>query len=268
MKHAKRLRWAAVFAAVVVFGMATPATATSPAKPTVPDVSVDQDRDELSESDKEFIEFVESHPGEYAAQDQLAQELFGSRLYVQFEGLEREVTGERASVIVDDTKTMGGLPPDIFAASISRSSISSGMWVGGHTTFRSDWAGQAAPYDVGSLQFSAPSCVTLNSHAIATSPRSSLGFLSDANVGAKSPIWKVNDYMSGFVMQAKNITASVVLKKSGCSGSQSISSAWRYEANQSGSLSSISAGFGFLSISYSGSTLSVQKSSSVMNFSF
>ena len=95
-----------------------------------------------------------------------------------------------------------------------------------------------------------------------------MGFLSDANVGAKAPIWKVNDFMSGFVMQAKNITASVVLKKSGCSGSQSVQSAWRYEANQSGTLSSISAGFGILSVSYSGSTLSVQKSSSVMNFSF
>lgn len=260
MQVSTKRRWITVAVAFATLAVASPVAAAQPVT------------GDLSAKDSHFIEFVETHPGEFAAQDQLAQKLFGSRLYVQFEGMEREVTGAKASAMVDSAgtmaSTMGDLPYDIFTNYISRSQISAGMWVGGSTTFRSDWAGQADPYDVGSLQFSAPSCITLNSHAIATSPHTNLGFLSDANVGAKSPIWKVHDFMNGFVMQAKNITASVILKKVGCSGVQSISSAWRYEANQSGSLSSISAAFGFLSVSYSGSTLSVQKSSSVMNFTY
>lgn len=232
----------------------------------------------LSPSDQQFIEFVEANPGDYAAHDRLAQKLFGSRVYVKFEGAKKEVTGDVASRLIAQSQTsevaplgdvgIASLPIDTFTPTISRSAISSGMWVAGHTTFRNDWAGQASPHDVGSLQFSAPGCVVLANHAIATSPLGGLGYLHSANVTAKSPVWRINDHMNGFVMQAKNVTASVVLQKSGCSGSQSISAAWRYEANQVGSITSISASFGSLSIGYSGSPLKIQKSSSVLNFTF
>lgn len=239
-------------------------------------------KDELTAKDRAFLSYVQAHPEDYAGQDSLAQKLFGSRVYVSFDG-EAEVTGDIASRKIQEANRTaagdilalapaGSLPTDIFTISISRSAISSGMWVGGHTNFRSDWAGQAAPHDVGTLQFQTPACVTLNNHSITTSAGNgaitNLGYLYDAKVTAKSPVFKVNDYMNGFVMQAKNVTASVVLKKSGCSGAQLISAAWKYEANQGGSIGTISAGWGFLSISYGGSTLKLQKSSSVINFSY
>lgn len=271
----KRGTVAFVVMALIVMGPVSASASSDSATPT---------DSALSAKDRVFIHFAETHPGDYAAQDRLAQQLFGNRLYVQFEGLGEEVTGIQASEMIaaaqasphanpkanagGEISTLSSLPVDVFSVSISRTSITAGMWVAGHTAFRSDWAGQADPHDVGTLQFSAPSCITLNSHAIATSPKVGLGYLYDAKVSQKTPIWKVNDYMNAFVMQAKNITASVVLKKVSCAGSQSISAAWRYEANQSGSISSISASFGSLNVGYTGAPLTLQKSSSVMNFPY
>lgn len=239
--------------------------AESNARPALPDI------------DRQFIEYAQANPEDYAGIDALSQKLFGTRYYVLLPGEKEEVTGKQAAAkkafidrTSDDKYGILSLPVDTFGITVARSTVSTGVYVTGSVTFKSTYAGQEAPHDVASLQFAAPSCITLSNHGIGTSSTSgattNVGYLSDANVANKAPIWRINDHTVGFSNQAHRSSAYVLLRKSGCSGSQSISAAHRYEHNKNGSLASISASWGRLSLGYSGSPQTLQKSSSVMNF--
>ena len=232
--------------------------------------------DALPAKDAQFIEFAQAHSDDPAVIDRLSQKLFGTRYYVVLDGETIQRTGTDAAKVIREREAtpvitpLADLPSDTFTITIGQSAISSGVYVTGSVIFKSTYAGQAAPADVASLQFSAPACITLNNHQINTynqaGTSTNLGYLYNANVASKSPIWKINDSTSGFSNQAHRSAAYVLLQRNSCSGSQPISAAYRYEHNQGGSLGSISANFGFLSIGYSGAVFKIQKSSSVLNF--
>ncbi|WP_141658781.1 hypothetical protein [Carbonactinospora thermoautotrophica] len=85
-----------------------------------------------------------------------------------------------------------------------------------------------------------------------------LGYLKSSNLNNKAPIFGVRDHEVGFVSQADHGYMGVTLSKT-CRGAREVAAAFDYEANQGGSVMSVSAGWGGLSVSYSNQGLTLQK---------
>jgi hypothetical protein len=227
-------------------------------------------------TDQTLIEFIQANPHDFEAIDNLSLAINGEHYWVKLPNFSQELTGTEAARLLatapPDRSSRGLLPSDTFAVSIGRASVSNGFYVTGSVIFKATYAGQAAPLDYSSMQFNIPSCMYISGHTIATYSGSggstNLGYLSDANIANDAPIWRIEDKVSGFVNLAHRSSASVLLTKSGCSGSNTVQAAYRYEHNQSGAISSIGATFGFLTLTYSNTPMRLQKSSSVMTWNW
>lgn len=225
---------------------------------------------------QELIEIIESNPTDYAGIDMISRELTGQHYWVKLPGLAGEVTGTEATNILATTNNQktprANLPIDTFSIAIGRATVASGVYVTGSVIFKSTYAGQAAPFDYSSLQFNIPDCMSLTGHSIktysGTGALTGLGFLSNANLANDAPIWRIDDKVSGFTNLAHRSAASVLVSKSGCSGASTVQAAYIYEHNQVGTVSSVSASFGILSLVYSNTPLKLKKSSSVMTWNW
>lgn len=227
-------------------------------------------------NDEKLIEFIQSHPGEFAAIDKMSLELLGENYWVKLPDLPTEVTGTEAEAQIDSRIPIrisrATLPIDTFSVTVGRATVAAGIYITGSVIFKSTYVGQAEPDDIGSLQFAVPGCMALNNHTVRTysanGSSTGLGYLSNPNLANDAPIWRISDRTSGFVNQAHRSTVSVLLTRSGCSGSKTVQTAFVYEHNQSGVIQSIGSSFGLLSITYSVPTYKLKKSSSVMTFTW
>lgn len=227
-------------------------------------------------SDQKIIEFIQNHPGEFEAIDRMSLALFGENYWVKLPDLPTEVTGTQAEAHIESLPsgraTRAALPLDTFVVTVGRASVSGGIYVTGSVVFKLTNAGQSDPDDIGSLQFAIPPCMAPTNHTIRTYSGSGastgFGYLSNPNLAKDSPIWRISDRTSGFVNQAQRSSASVLLIKSGCSGTSTVQTAYVYEHNQSGLIRSISSSFGRLSVAYDVPTLTLRKSSTVMTFNW
>jgi hypothetical protein len=171
---------------------------------------------------------------------------------------------------------LGGIPT--FSLGVAATAIGTGVVprgkplpyvVTGSWNFPDSWAGQASPTDEATLQFDMPSCVHMSNFHSATytyqNRSTNLAFLKSSNVNNKAPIWSVSDKESSFVSQADHGTVSLQLDNT-CGKAVSVGADFTYEANQGGSLVSVSAGWGFLSLSYSSAGLRRQQGTAPLYF--
>lgn len=225
----------------------------------------------------EFQAFAVEHPWDFKAQDDLAMKLFGHHVMVALDGSTSATTGTEAAKVLASVhhERLGviqpmAMPSDLFTVARSTVDIGTGIVAMGSWQFKSSWAGQAAPYDIAALEFSMSSCHRFTNYTAATSSQAGksthLGTLRDGGAGSHAPTWNVNDYENGFVSQAYKGAVSVVVTKGSCATSSQVGFQFRYEANQGGGLASVSAGWGILSVSYSGSSLHLQKSTTAGYF--
>lgn len=235
------------------------------------------------EKNAEITAYQEAHPDDLAGLERLAEKHTGMKMEVLVEGVDEVLTGEQAQPYIDAEKAKQKEPKgDVGTAAIPTDAFNVGIYttplagppptkrVTGRWNYRDNWAGQAAPHDFGSVGLRVPDCMQLSDYVVTTytynNTRTNLGYLKSSNLANDAPIWGVNDYTSGFVSQADNGYMNVTLKNY-CGATKSLAAAFEYEANQGSSVTSVSAGWGFLSISYGGSNSHLQKGTAPLYFS-
>jgi len=227
--------------------------------------------------------FALRHPGDYVGLDREAVKATGTHAIVGTNERPGEVTPSRATTFMrrygggsTTPIPLGGIPS--FSLGVAATATGTGVVprgkplpyiVTGSWNFPDSWAGQASPTDEATLQFDMPSCVHMSNFRSATytykNGSTNLAFLKSSNVNNKAPIWSVSDKQSGFVAQADHGTVSLQLDNT-CGKAVSVGADFSYEANQGGSLVSVSAGWGFLSLSYSSGGLRRQQGTSPIYF--
>lgn len=215
-------------------------------------------------------EYQNAHPTDFEGLARVAEE-YGGSIQVSTNVTGPTSPAEAQSVMeydpnTDDTPKIGPLadfPSDVFTVSITSSAHPASTQVGvtGTANWRDNFAGQAAPYDIASLGFSSQ-CGTFAGYSAATyalgGGSTGLATLRDGGASTGAPTWNVDAYTSGFENQADLVQVSVSYDKAGC-GSSNVQAGFIYEGNQGGGLTSVSASFLGLSLSYSGSPLTLQK---------
>lgn len=215
-------------------------------------------------------EYQQAHPTDYEGLAEVAEQHGGS---IQ---VSTNVTGptspsEARQVMEYDPASedeatispMANLPSDAFTVSITSSAHPASTVVGvtGTANWRDNFAGQSAPFDIASLGLSSQ-CGTLSGYSAVTyalgGGSTGLATLRDGGAGTGAPTWNVDAYTSGFENQADRVMVSVNYNKAGC-GSSNVQAGFIYEGNQGGGLTGVSASFLGLSLSYSGSPLTLQK---------
>ena len=235
----------------------------------------------------EILAYQAAHPDDLAGLEKLVHKYTGKYLTVQLNAdgstspTGKQMTGAKAQPLIDAAKkkidsqvsAMGGIPAytvQVYTTPLMGPPPT--VRVTGHWDFPDSWAGQAAPVDVASIGMSNVQTCTHQSNFTATSTSAtgvatnSLVWLENANIGSSAPIWDVNDYESGFVSQADHGTVSVTLANY-CGATQSLAATFNYAANQGGSVTSVSASFGLLSVGYSSPGLTRNEGTAPIYFS-
>ncbi|WP_139179325.1 hypothetical protein [Curtobacterium sp. MCBA15_005] len=231
---------------------------------------------------REFTQFQEQHPDDLAAQDAEAMRLFGTHIQVRFEGRSTFVDGTTAQRQKDaadaasvrrgqEATTLSSLPTDVFKVWVVKVNTLYGWEFGGHWKFANYFAGQTDPDDVATLEFDINKCAKLQNLDMATYDTSGkstkLGSLRDANLGANAPIWNVEDKEKGFGNQADSGAALAWLNADSCPKNHYEGrAAFSYHAVENGAVGNVSASWGNFSVSTSGSTLELQKSTQPFDF--
>lgn len=233
--------------------------------------------------------FADKHPGDLTGLQQLVHSLGGEfqvSSTVSSSSSARAVEADIKDFVADDGRNSnaakdseagefgvtGNFRSDVFAVTIWSASNASGTSavVSGQTNWRDNFAGQAAPFDIGSIQFNR-TCGTLSGHNVVTrtyaGKRTYGSTLRDAGVSNGAPVWNIDSRSVGFVNTADTARVSVTYNRSGC-GSSTIQASYTYEGNQGGSLVGVSAGWGGLSVSYSNPGLTLQKSTGALTLKF
>lgn len=226
----------------------------------------------------EILAYQEAHPGDLVGLDKLAFEYTGKHLVASVRGKGNNLSAaaaqraEAESVAeVEATACTGGIPN--FSVTIEAVSLAGPpdlKRVTGRWNFPDCWAGQRTPEDIASLQFLMADCFRMGAHSISTysvSGRNTYrGTLRTANVASKAPIWNVADYTTNFESQADHGGAGVTISDY-CGGTHQVGTSFDYEANGgNSSVTGVSAGWGFLSISYGGSMMKKQLGSPSLYF--
>lgn len=165
--------------------------------------------------------------------------------------------GLKGRAIASDAFTLSN---ELFGSISPDEKISRGNW-----NFRDNWSGGANPVDISDLQLSA-SCwvigsVGWNAYDYNGNNRSNYVSLRDGGLNNTS-VLNVTDQVSGFVIPTDHGSHINYLRRNGCGGTP-IRTQYKYEANQQGSITSVSASFGFLGVGYSGLGASLQKGTQV-----
>ncbi|HET9657705.1 MAG TPA: hypothetical protein VFP72_20305 [Kineosporiaceae bacterium] len=232
----------------------------------------------------EIIAYQDAHPDDLVGLDALARKYTGRGVKVAFSGTNGTLNASQAQAHLkawQASKTSSpqvkaaatpvgmvkpmALPNDTFAVWIVQTPLMGppAQWrYNGRWDFKDTFAGQSSPVDVASLSFDMPSCMRMVGHSISTfsvtGTNTYLGSLRSANVAAKAPIWNIADRTSGFQNLADRGSAGVTVQKY-CTESTQVGADFAYEFNQGGGLFSVTAGWGLLEVSYTGSDQHLQK---------
>lgn len=221
--------------------------------------------DEFSE---QVMEYADDNPADVEGLKELAISLGGkvksssSTLYTDEvpELSDESVTDEDVSGAI--VPMAGNFPSNVFTVNITVSSVGDTKIVTGSFNWRDDFAGQAAPFDVAALRFS-DGCGGITNLMSSTynvsGQRTDRTTLRNAGTSTNAPVWNVDAVTSGFANQADRGSFSAQFDTGAC-GSKTVRAAFDYEGNQGGALTSVSAGWGGLSVSYSNPGLILKKS--------
>ena len=221
---------------------------------------------------QQILGYQAAHPDDLAGLDKLVFHFTGRHIAVRGNGMPKTLDGVQAQPYLDaarqadariDAKAGGRKLPVAASGGIPAYSVNvtavplmgppSMMRITGSWQFPDAWAGQDPPVDEASLGFtSLPTCVHQIGYAVNTytynMKSTNLGYLENANIANSAPIWAIKDGESGFVAQAGR--GNVALTLENFCGRQQYGVTFQYDANQGGSVVSVSAGFGFLTVSY------------------
>ncbi len=222
----------------------------------------------------EFMAEIENYqnenPGDYVGLEQFVESIGGEfKVSTNITGPTTAKGAEEAFAKNSDATSTnviaaaGSLPSDSFTVAITsfRQGTSPIIDVTGSWDWRNDFAGQTDPRDVASLGFNSSCGARSNPRATTQDLNGGVTnttTLYDSGVTTNSVVWEVDAAVSGFVNSADQGRVTVTWDTSGCT--DTLQAGFIYEGNQGGSLDSISASFGALSLGYSGGTLALQKS--------
>jgi len=214
--------------------------------------------------------FQRKHPLDIAGLGRLTKKFTGQSLAVQLNGIDHAITPAYAQKIIDMRHALRkqeraarrqgissrGVPLDAFSVAFSWLPTTSKSKKVGHGVwdFRDNYVNGSAPDDFSSVSTS-KGCSRIGTTTNLTynykgQQTANSAYLYSAGVSG-SPISGVRDSTSGFAMLTDHGFTNVnVQNYSGC-GEHTIGGEYRYEHNQDGgSVLSVSAGFGILSVSY------------------
>jgi hypothetical protein len=214
-----------------------------------------------SEVEARLDKFVAEHPRDLVGLNELAKQLTGEGTRVSLNN-EGEVTPAHAQSVLDgkNSRTARAIPSDAFDVYVTYAPLAPGsrqLKIYDQWNWRDDFVGQGAPEDIAELQLSIPDGCVRHGNLGANTGKwdgaiTNRATLRDAGVSTRSPIWNINDGTSGFENLTDNGYITATLDASQCTvgGPAQIGFAFTYEANRGGSVVSVSAGFGGLSVSY------------------
>ena len=206
--------------------------------------------------------YAVAHPLDLAGLDRTSREYTGAGIEVQLNGVDRPLPGPEAQRILDQRWTArkaGKNPADNLSVGfVWVGTVARGIW-----DFRDGFVGGVRPEDLSSVQLSL-GCTRIKQTITRTydytnEQTANAAYLYHGGLGTNAPISAVKDATTGHKMVTDHGVTDVILTRPrGCSkhghGAQ-----YTYEHNQGQSGFSASAGWGFLSVSYSGSGVHFQK---------
>lgn len=234
--------------------------------------AADDDLTSAENVEAQLQAFSAAHPGDFVGFDALAFELTGERTQSVVNGVAySDATTAQAAYDAEDvpadlTAAAGNFPIDSFdvgfqwAAGPDLTVIMTGYW-----NWRDDFIGGASePYDVAAIQLDAQQCLQMRNHSgsmrLPNGDETGAPVLRDSGVATKAPVWNVPSRASGFENSGDNGNVFMVADMAPCGHPIPIGGSFSYEGNQGGSVLSVSASFGSLSVSYSNPGQTLQKS--------
>ncbi|MEV8442082.1 hypothetical protein AB0425_32285 [Actinosynnema sp. NPDC051121] len=233
-----------------------------------------------AEQNAEIDRYGREHPLDMAGLERLVEKYTGKKTVVAVNGVDGAMTGEQAQKVLDarraewaradaqgDVGAMGAVPIDAFNTSVQfipvvgppRLIKARGNW-----DFRDNYVNGSAPDDLSSTSVKLASCqrivnTTTLTYDYAGNQTANAAYLLESGLSTGAPVSGVRDRVSGFVTNFDHGFTEVMIQND-CATAQ-IGAAYAYEHNQDSSAGfSFSAGWGFLSVSYSNVTPSLKKS--------
>lgn len=229
----------------------------------------------------EIERYGQEHPLDLAGLERLVVKHTGKKTQVAVNGVEGTLSGADAQKILDarvaawdkadsgtqgESGILGAVPVDAFNVSVQFIPVvgpparikARGTW-----NFRDNYVNGSAPDDFSSVSLKLASCQRILSTTTLTynynnQNTANVAYLKDAGLSTGAPISGVRDRVSGFVTNFDHGFTEVLVQND-C-GSAQIGAAYAFEHNQDSNASvSVSAGWGALSLSYSGATPALQK---------
>lgn len=265
------------------------------------DIDVDLPLDATVEGN-EVLKYAALNPTDYVGIDEVSERVYGQPLSFQINGVDEPMPAEAAQEILEDryearmadaddgesalllTDSVrsssaangfvraGSVPLDAYtvgffwAPTSGKVGFATGTW-----DFRDNYVNGSAPDDIATIGVQLSPCLSVGSTTIISrdyTKKSYPGSVYIRDVGLNgSPVAGIRDQTSGFVMNSDNGVMTTQVLNGGSCGATPTRGQFIYEKNQDGgSLLGLSAGFGFLSISYSGSPRTLQKSAGPVGF--
>lgn len=225
--------------------------------------------------------YEEANPGDFVGAAALANSLGGEyEVSTDVDGVTTpEIASRRyaegdlpslQSMVFEDPNqvVIMAVPQNVFSVSISKARISgtTKTHVAGHWNWKDDFVGQGPPVDLATLQFSRK-CGSLVEYKAATYKWNNVvtnrASLRNAGLSNFAPVWNIDARPSNFENQADHGYVRVRYDRSGC-GTQAVQGAFIYEGNKASSISSVSIGWGFLTVGYSGHQWDIQNSTAAV----
>lgn len=251
----KKRTTAAILAVALL--AAAPSTASAATQPAVSE-------DEFAQ---QLLAYAENNPADVEGFKRLAESLGGDSASTSSTLTSDEVPGLKDTSGGAVSPMAGNFPSDVFTVNIVKGTVGNTIIVTGSVDWRDNFAGQSAPFDIASLRFSS-GCGTLSNLTSSTRDlrgnTTSRSSLREAGVGTNAPIWNVDSVTSGFENQADRGSFQARYDITNCGGT-TVQAAFDYEGNQGGSLVSVSAGWGGLSVGYNAAGLVLKKSTQALS---
>ncbi|MGO1973138.1 MAG: hypothetical protein ACTH2Q_09290 [Propionibacteriaceae bacterium] len=136
--------------------------------------------------------------------------------------------------------------------------------------YRDDYVNGSDPDDFATVQLKMPACYKIVETTTLTyrynGTETDAGYLKEGGLESNAPIVGLRNLASDFMLSADNGVAGVVIEQPAkCKGE--VGATFSYEHNQDGgNVAGISASWGAFTINYTGSTLTLQKSTNPVYF--
>lgn len=232
-----------------------------------------------ADQNAEIDRYGREHPQDVAGLERLVEKYTGQKIQVAVNGVEGALTGAQAQQVLDgrraaweradkqgDVQVMGAVPVDAFNVSVQFIPVIGPPRVikaRGNWDFRDNYVNGSNPDDMSSVSVKLQGCMRIVNTTTLTydyqgNQTANAAYLKDSGLSSGAPISGIRDRVSGFVTNFDHGFTEVLVQND-CAVGQ-IGAAYAFEHNQDSNAGlSASAGWGFLSISYTNTTPALQK---------